>query len=274
VGTYEFDDTMRIRFGATAGTWSEVTDTEAGHDRSVTLAVAERALVTNYFGVDQIHRGASSDDPAAVKRFYSDDGNPLDLKITMPKPRGGETRLYFTSSTLNPAAGDIFYLYIKSGLIHVGSMTPAAWTSGGTIDEDDAAYQSEVEQAQAGMQVAEKTQSVYVRDRAKAVSVLNAASGCCLDSSHLTFTSRLTGKPFLEAHHVIPVNATPRFPGKNLDETDNIVALCPSCHRQIHHGSFDDIKIILSQLLKSRYALLNRLGLGEQGVFDCYGIPS
>lgn len=261
-----------LRFGASEGAWSSVTDTEANHDRAVTLAGPEKSLVVNYFGATKIFRGLSGN-PKGIKRFYSDDGTPLDLKLTYPKAGKGEVRLYFTNSTLTPAPNDVMYFYKKSNLLHVGWMSDAAWKAGGSVDNDDAAYQAEIEEAIAGMSRKARKITGYVRDPKVAASVLKKATGCALTKSHMCFVSRLTAKPFLEAHHAVPVGATPRFKGKNLDRADNIIPLCPNCHRQIHHGTFTDVRAMLKRIAGLRPKLLARLGIDLQGLTECYGIP-
>jgi len=79
---------------------------------------------------------------------------------------------------------------------------------------------------------------------------------CVISESHVTFVSK--GQNYVEGHHVIPM-----FQQKNytfdLDDLDNIVSLCPSCHREIH--SSDDKKAILSQVYS-----INRDYMTENGV--------
>lgn len=57
--------------------------------------------------------------------------------------------------------------------------------------------------------------------------------------SHGTFDSP-NGHQYLEAHHLIPMKAQKDFPGKNLDRLENIVAICPNCHRAIHYGALEE----------------------------------
>ena len=40
-----------------------------------------------------------------------------------------------------------------------------------------------------------------------------------------------TGVPLLETHHVR------RLVDKGPDTTDNVAALCPNCHRELHYGA-------------------------------------
>mgnify|MGYP003132111908 CR=1 len=37
-------------------------------------------------------------------------------------------------------------------------------------------------------------------------------------------------EPFLEIHHILPLA------NKGEDTLENAAALCPSCHREVHHG--------------------------------------
>jgi hypothetical protein len=73
---------------------------------------------------------------------------------------------------------------------------------------------------------------------------------CEANQKHSLFLSRASGKPFLEAHHVIPVSLAEHFKGKQLDSIDNIVALCPHCHRAVHHAQSDQTIHILENWLK------------------------
>ena len=59
---------------------------------------------------------------------------------------------------------------------------------------------------------------------------------CEVDPNHITFTSRATKKPYIEAHHLVPVGRQGDFPNANLDVPENILALCPLCHRKFHHA--------------------------------------
>ncbi|WP_454907588.1 HNH endonuclease [Variovorax gossypii] len=77
----------------------------------------------------------------------------------------------------------------------------------------------------------------YQRDaRVAGVALVNADYKCEIDPSHQTFTARAGKKPYLEAHHLIPFS-NQRFFTVSLDVIANVVALCPNCHRLLHHGT-------------------------------------
>jgi hypothetical protein len=58
---------------------------------------------------------------------------------------------------------------------------------------------------------------------------------CQISAEHPTFISNRTGKPYVEAHHLIPVEIQSQFE-YSLDVHSNIVALCPNCHRLVHYA--------------------------------------
>ena len=75
-----------------------------------------------------------------------------------------------------------------------------------------------------------KTQA-YERDPKVAAYALQKAKGHCGDcKKSAPFTCLATGKPFLEVHHI----RTLKDGGS--DTTDNVIALCPNCHRKRHYG--------------------------------------
>lgn len=71
---------------------------------------------------------------------------------------------------------------------------------------------------------------------------------CIYNNEHTTFISQITNKPFMEAHHLIPISYQQEMWERfhiNIDCIENIVSLCPNCHRAIHYGKNEEkIKII------------------------------
>ena len=71
----------------------------------------------------------------------------------------------------------------------------------------------------------------YMRDPKVKAFVLNEAAGRCeLCRADAPFADS-DGNPFLEAHHVRPLAE------RGSDRVSNMVALCPNCHRAIHHSA-------------------------------------
>lgn len=75
---------------------------------------------------------------------------------------------------------------------------------------------------------------------------------CEYDYSHQTFIAK-DGHPYVEAHHLIPM-AQQDFFELNIDiaPNPNIVALCPTCHRNIHFGQPEAKKQMLQKLFNDR----------------------
>lgn len=86
----------------------------------------------------------------------------------------------------------------------------------------------------------------YVRMSKYAQKALRDANYTCeIDPSHTTFITRHDHN-YMEGHHLIPMSQQSKF-NYSLDVPENIISLCPTCHRALHHG---DAKIIIPMLEK------------------------
>jgi 5-methylcytosine-specific restriction endonuclease McrA len=94
--------------------------------------------------------------------------------------------------------------------------------------------------------------NTYLRDPVVSRhALMRARHRCEIDASHLSFTRRNSSDPYMEPHHLIPMSMTDRF-GLNLDREQNIFSLCSNCHNQIHYGTKNDVRLLLSILFLSR----------------------
>lgn len=91
-------------------------------------------------------------------------------------------------------------------------------------------------------------------------AILLAAYNCEYDYNHAFFKSSITGKNYVEAHHLIPLEFQDQF-DKSLDVEANIVSLCPLCHKQVHHASFEEKEHILLKLYADRIDRLKRCNI-------------
>lgn len=83
---------------------------------------------------------------------------------------------------------------------------------------------------------------------------------CAYDpENHKTFISK-SGKPYMEAHHLIPMHAQKDF-SINLDRIENIFSLCPICHSAIHLGDAPTRQNIMTNLLIERQDVLKECGI-------------
>jgi len=87
------------------------------------------------------------------------------------------------------------------------------------------------------------------------IAVHNSYYSCEKDPLHETFISAKTNKNFMEAHHLVPVKFQKqiwRKYGINVDCVENIVSLCPNCHRAFHNGT-NEVK---KHMIETVYARL------------------
>lgn len=98
------------------------------------------------------------------------------------------------------------------------------------------------------------------KDPKAANAIKKANFKCAYDGSHTTFISALTGKPYLEAHHLIPLCKQDRFTVK-LDKLASLISLCPNCHRLIHFGRDEDKQRMVDDLYEKRREDLLKVGI-------------
>lgn len=85
----------------------------------------------------------------------------------------------------------------------------------------------------------------------------------CNDKKHFYFES-VDLHNYVEGHHIIPMNRQEEYyfdSSINIDIPNNIVALCPTCHSQIHCGSRQAKLEVLSELYvrnKQKLLTINR----------------
>jgi 5-methylcytosine-specific restriction protein A len=106
--------------------------------------------------------------------------------------------------------------------------------------------------------------SKYVRSPNVANRALQMANGTCALSTpmepHRTFMSRVRKTNYVEAHHLVPFSQQKNF-AYSLDVEENIVALCPTCHKLLHYGTAKEQFSPLKALLHTRHALLRNRGI-------------
>jgi 5-methylcytosine-specific restriction protein A len=78
------------------------------------------------------------------------------------------------------------------------------------------------------------SQNTYTRSEVVKKYALRAADGVCQGCNKEAPFVGKNGEPFLEVHHLH------RRSDGGADHPDNVVALCPNCHRRVHHGQDGD----------------------------------
>jgi 5-methylcytosine-specific restriction protein A len=84
---------------------------------------------------------------------------------------------------------------------------------------------------------------------------------CQVNNKHITFISN--EKNYIEGHHIIPMFQQKNYEF-NLDDVDNIISLCPNCHREIHSADnknkiIDTLYSLNQEYMKSNNITLNDL---------------
>lgn len=76
----------------------------------------------------------------------------------------------------------------------------------------------------------ERRENVYLRSKAVKEYVLQRADGLCEGCGEEAPFITNKGRPYLEAHHIR------RLSDGGPDHPRWVIALCPNCHRRVHHG--------------------------------------
>ena len=72
---------------------------------------------------------------------------------------------------------------------------------------------------------------------------------CFFDENHITFPSN-NRRNYVEGHHIIPVALNDSF-SEELDCEENVIALCPNCHRAMHYAKNEYKEELLSYILEN-----------------------
>lgn len=83
------------------------------------------------------------------------------------------------------------------------------------------------------------------------IAIKKAYYSCEKDYHHETFISKKTHQKYMEAHHLIPVCFQKEVWDKyhvNIDCVENLVSLCPTCHKAIHYGTKEVQRQMINEL--------------------------
>ena len=81
---------------------------------------------------------------------------------------------------------------------------------------------------------------------------------CEMNNKHITFSSKSNGKNYVEAHHLIPFSERDNYE-LSIDVIENIVCLCPNCHREIHLAIDEQKKSLLLPLFNKKVKQLKNI---------------
>ena len=282
----QFEAGLKRYFGCQTGAYSPVTSTEA-KDGQVTLTGSEKKIALDFFGEAELapYRGndevleAQGLDARRPFRIFPA-GHIVYPKLKYAKAKGGELRLYFNDDEFKVDVGHFWGIFVKEGKIWLCQFSP--WfkedvESGLNVDEEDSVslepekddYQDVFNDLPPEM-IASTSMSWKRNPKIAAEALEKSGYKCEVQPELETFVSKKTGKPFLEAHHLIPMKAQSVFKDQSLDVADNICILNPYAHRKIHHAPVDAILPELKKLILPRQALLERLEIKQDYIFEIY----
>ena len=99
---------------------------------------------------------------------------------------------------------------------------------------------------------------------------------CQINPKHETFTTT-RGVPYMEGHHLIPCTITNakhfwEKDGKNIDCVENIICICPNCHRAVHFGDESTREAIVKTMYdqQAEQLILTGITITEEGLLALY----
>ena len=270
-----FTEEQLAHFNARIGAGSVVTPREY-HDSQITIDKHEKTVLSSTYPQKLIPRMSVKhmDGRNKFKFKNFNTGATVYLNVNLPKQSGSETRLYLSAAAgFKPKAGDYWFIYKdrNTGEFIIGCLDENDWTGTGGVgvtssepapnleDEEDYKYQEQIHSSTpASSQIGEYKREIRSRSVAKD-TIKAAANKCEIDPSHETFTAA-NGETYVEAHHLVPIANQSRL-NINLDLCENVIALCPTCHRAVH-SAMKKIRLKhLKTLYNSRVSRLKSVGI-------------
>lgn len=258
-------------FFAKDGSYSIVTPREE-YDSQITLTDFEADMVINFFGGQNIHVGnvASNRNKASKQFLLYPSFNIINLNLVFPKINKHELRLYISQSAgFKPASGEVWFLYInQAGALTIGALPQNIWNALDQEDPEDSEYLDDIEDAIVDLNIKKPpaakivkrtvgSKTVYDRNPSiAAFSLMKSNFTCDIDQNHKTFVALKNNKTFVEAHHFIPMKFQSDFKVP-LDCVENVISLCPNCHRGIHLGIIDHKRKLIDSIYTKRGSINN-----------------
>ncbi|WP_249038839.1 HNH endonuclease signature motif containing protein [Haloterrigena salifodinae] len=123
---------------------------------------------------------------------------------------------------LEPVANEVEFTDPDLGAVDTDELYERA--TGAARTDDEATQQTTVE----------TTRTIYSRSEAVREYALRVADGVCQGCGDEAPFLGNDGEPYFEVHHLY------RRSDGGPDHPDNVIALCPNCHRRVHHGKDGD----------------------------------
>lgn len=281
---FEFTDEMKRFFSADAGAGSIVTEKDEALKSQITITKFENEIISSYFG--DIPKGSKTNleeqgvSAEAKFRLYPT-GEIIDLVLLHPKPARTELRIYMKADVFKPSAGLIWFVFLRNAEIWIGALDEYSFVEisrGKTktasqetlIDFSDEEFQSAFQNEIVPEAIEQTIKRIKRNPRIAQAALSNSGYVCELLPDYPVFTSRSNSRPYLEAHHLIPIGIQPKFE-TSLDVRENICILNPYAHKMVHHATYSEIRGHIRNLAVPRKGFLNSLKLSVDDVLKIYG---
>ena len=102
-------------------------------------------------------------------------------------------------------------------------------------------------------------------------ALIAAEFKCEFDVEHITFISNSTKQQYMEAHHLIPMREQGAFQ-YDIDVPENILCICPNCHRKIHLAEYSSKEKLLKRAYNLRRHQLDKreIVIGVEALMNMY----
>lgn len=281
-GSVDFDERLNSYFKSSVGAYSEATKMEGDEKRQYNVKATQRKILEVALGKELLVRkgkgGKSSLENLGIKatstmRVYPS-GQKIEVTLVYPKKYKNELRIYFSGATFKANAHDFILIYIRGGEPWIGTISEVSLRlitasppkiydltpREEKLEEEIDDYQSAINRKP---KLVEKNTNAFAWKRdAKIAKETLESSGfkCELFPDQITFTSKSTGNPFMEVHHLVPMKLQSSF-STNLDVKPNLCILNPTAHRLLHHAKYDELKPHLKKLVSTREKFLSEIGV-------------
>ncbi|MDG5751059.1 hypothetical protein P8R33_08080 [Qipengyuania sp. XHP0211] len=282
----KFDSALKEIFECSRGAFSVVTADE-NKKSQLTFVGPEQDIAEELIPDIELRVGNKNEIEAAagskqVKVRRWPDGAEIDLTVGYKKKKGqksNELRMYLNRD-FKPAPGINWCVFDRDGQLWVGQFSPNAFQLGVNAPEKltksiRPLLEPELDDFQETVNSPDvkSVQSVLTRwkrnPKVAAEALSRAKYECEIFPDLQTFKIKGKNRPFMEAHHLIPMKVQPEFE-VSLDQTVNICCLNPLSHRMLHHAEYEEIKDVVSKLCGAREDFLKELGISSDDVLGFY----
>ena len=142
------------------------------------------------------------------------------------------------------------------------------------VAEESASYYENRRPKEVDTPIKKRGKHIHPRDIHIAYAAkVKANLQCEFNYHHATFMTPADNRPYMEAHHLIPIATQPYFK-YSIDFVDNVVCLCPNCHRRIHCACRDEKAEIIDHLYATRkdYYADYEIEVDQKKLYGFYGI--